>query len=510
MPINISNYVQITSGVGGAGAVRQRDLISRVFTQNPLVPTGGVVEFTSAAEVGDYFGTDSEEYARASFYFSWVSKNITSPQKISFSFWAATATAPRIYGDPAVVQTLGSWTSISSGSFYLTLGENSDDGPDKILLSGLNFTAAGSLAAVAAVIQSAVRSQGSQALWASATVTYDATRGTFNLVGGSTGDAAVAIAVGPSGDIAAQLGWLSAGTILSDGSAAKTLTSTLDSSVSNSNNFGSFLFITQLNPTQVEEVAAWTDLQNVMFMYLLPALNSTTANTYWTELQDYSGVGVSLSPTTGQYAEMIPGIIMAATRYAERNSVQNFMYQTNFSGLDASVTDTATAQAYDNIRTNYYGNTQTAGQILTFYQRGTLMGGTTDPVDQNVFANEIWLKDAAESAIMTLLLSLAVVSANKQGQAQVLSVLQSAIDAALFNGTISPGKPLTTTQKLFITQITGSDKAWYQVQNIGYWVNAVIESFVTEDSRTEYKIVYTLIYSKDDAVRKVEGRHILI
>ena len=84
------------------------------------------------------------------------------------------------------------------------------------------------------------------------------------------------------------------------------------------------------------------------------------------------------------------------------------------------------------------------------------------------------------------------------------------MEQALFNGVISVEKPLTTVQKLYITEITGDDLAWHQVQNAGYWVDAVMQSYVTEDARTEWKCVYTLVYSKDDAIRKVEGSHILI
>ncbi len=111
---------------------------------------------------------------------------------------------------------------------------------------------------------------------------------------------------------------------------------------------------------------------------------------------------------------------------------------------------------------------------------------------------------------MELLLDQPIVPANVQGQGQVLGVLQSVIDQALFNGTISVGKPLDVDQILFINTITGNNRAWRQVQNIGYWINASIISETTQDGRKEYFLVYTLIYSKDDAIRKVNGRHILI
>ena len=58
--------------------------------------------------------------------------------------------------------------------------------------------------------------------------------------------------------------------------------------------------------------------------------------------------------------------------------------------------------------------------------------------------------------------------------------------------------------------MTDDELAWHQVQNIGYWVYCEMQQTVTTDGRTEYKAVYTLIYSKDDVVRKVEGTHVLI
>ena len=87
MPIPISNYVAITSGIGGGAVVGQRNLGALIITGNTLCPTGTILTFTSAAAVGTYFGTSSEEYKRAVFYFGWVSKSISSPTQISFWFW---------------------------------------------------------------------------------------------------------------------------------------------------------------------------------------------------------------------------------------------------------------------------------------------------------------------------------------------------------------------------------------------------------------------------------------
>ena len=92
----------------------------------------------------------------------------------------------------------------------------------------------------------------------------------------------------------------------------------------------------------------------------------------------------------------------------------------------------------------------------------------------------------------------------------ILTQLQGIIDIALFNGTIEAGKSLSSEQKLFIADVTGDSNAWIQVQNSGYWVDARIVAYVTDAGVTEYKAVYTLIYSKNDVIRFIQGSDILI
>ena len=200
-------------------------------------------------------------------------------------------------------------------------------------------------------------------------------------------------------------------------------------------------------------------------------------------------------------------MILAATDYTKPNAVQNFMFQ--IFNLTPSVTTDAAADTYDNLRINYYGQTQTAGNLIQFYQRGFMMGLPVDPVDQNTYANEEWLKAALSASLMSLLLALPTLGANTMGKSQVLAILQSGIDQALLNGTISVGRPLTEQQRLYVTTITNDNKAWRQVQNIGYWIGCDIQSYVA-NGITQWKAVYTLIYTKADAIRKIEGTDILI
>lgn len=494
MAISFKKYIDITSGVGGGAAVRDRELITRIFTNNALVPPNSYIEFDSADEVATYFGSDSEEYQRSLFYFGWISKQISRARKISFARWVESNTAPRIFGVKRPYR-IADFQAVSSGNLTLTLGVSHE-------FTGLDFSTVQSLTEVATIVQTAIQTQtGDQ--WTGATVSYDAINQRFTLVGGE----AVESEVSASGDVANLLGWGS-GAIYADGALAQSVTDTLIASTDASNNFASFLFIPELTDEQIIQLAQWNDTQNVMYMYLVPC-NADNAETLSAALIGYSGVSLTLTPLANEYDEMIPGIILAATDYSKRNTSQNYMFQ-QFPELTPKVTTTALSNYYDNLRVNYYGQTQTAGQQIAFYQRGVMMGGSQDLVDHNIYANETWFKDAVVAEIMSLFLSVSRVPANDNGRSQLLAVIQNNIEQALFNGTISIGKTLTTVQKLYITEITGDELAWHQVQNIGYWISCEMQSEVTQDGRTEFKAVYTLIYSKDDAVRKVEGTHTLI
>ena len=501
MAIAFTKYVDIISGVGGAAQVALRELIGRLFTTNPLVPTKSFGEFTDLESVGNYFGTESEEYKRATFYFGWVSKLTTTPQKISFARWADVDTAPQIFGEP-MDQVLANWTSINNGALTLTLGSNTE------IITGIDFTTDLSLADVAATVEAAVQAANVDPLFASATVTYNAADKRFELTGGATGNAVVTVAnAGSATEIAAMLGWLNAGTILSNGVVAESITDVLTESSSASNNFGSFLFMPALTEDDIVEAATWTKAQNVRFQFYAAVLQVDAQSTY-DAVKDLAGTGIMIkSPTAvDEYPEMMPMNILAATDYTRRNANQNYMFQ-QFA-ISATIDDTTDSNTLDAIRMNYYGETQQAGRSLRFFQRGLLMGLATDPLDMNTFANEQWLKDSAGVAIMNLLLALSAVPANDTGRSQVLGVLQGTIEQALFNGSISVGKPLNDTQKAFITQVTGDENAWRQIQSIGYWIDATVRE--NQQNPGEFEIVYLLLYAKADAVRKVEGIHTLI
>lgn len=503
MAISITRYVDIVSGVVAGVRVLARELIGRVITTNPLLPPRTLVEFDSADEVALFFGSTSKEYKRAAFYFGWISKNATRAKKLGFYRWVDAAVKAFIYGGKGN-QVLATWQAILDGAISITMGVQT------FVLSAMDFSGALTLSDVAAIIQSEVNGASVDPEWATATVTWDSVNKQFILTGGLAGNVGgiSAQTAGVGTEIITLMKWsVVTGAVFSDSSDVETVTDMLITSADISNNFGSFCFNNTPTAGQALEAAIWNQNQNIRYMFSL--MSSTDGSD--TSLDDfmnaglmaYGGVAVAAN-TPGEFIDMFPMMIMAATDYTRRASVQNYMYQ-----IDDRLTPTATtdsvANYIDNLRINYYGQTQQAGKKINFYQRGVLWGMPSSPADMNVYANEMWLKDAATVNIMSLLLNLARLSANASGRAKLLNTLQDVIDLALFNGTISVGKPLNNAQKTYITEETGDPLAFYQVHNLGYWLDCEIIQV-----GIEYIARYTLIYSKDDIIRKVEGSHQLI
>lgn len=493
MAISISNYVDIKSAVGGASQAQNRALIARFFSSSLLIPTQQPLEFTTLQAVSDFFGASSEEYKRAVVYFGYVSKSATSPNRISFASYQPSAIAARIYGGKSPA-ALASLQAVTSGQLVLNIGASS------FTMASINLSVAADLAGVASIIQTAIRT-GPTSAYTGATVTWNATANRFEFVAGATGANVISTGLTASGvQLLPLLQWDASATFVYGVGAQEPVDAVIAATAA-SNNFGSFAFISGITQSQIAAVAAWNDAQNVSYLYSV-AITPNIASTMYNLLKDVSGVALTLDPAvTGQYPEMLPMNAAAATDYSRRNATLNYMFLQD--NLTASVTTDALAATYDNLRINYYGQTQQAG--ISFYQRGVMMGLATDPTSINVYVNEMWFKDAVTVAIMNLLLALPRVPANTTGQGQLMLACQAVIEQARFNGVISIGKSITATQQAFITLITGDDTAWREVQSQGYWFNIKIVLV-----GTEYQAQYTLVYSKDDAIRKVTGSNILI
>lgn len=496
MAISQTKYVNIISAVGGTSQVSQRDLMGRVFTSNPLVPAGAVVEFSGGssaalAAVGDYFGITSAEYAFASKYFGYISRKGTQPQKISFAPHATAATSASLYG--AVKSApLTSFTTLTNADVTFKADSTT------FALTGLNLASATSFADVATAIQTAINTVQDD----TAVFEYDSTLSRFVFKTVATGaDHTVEYA---TGTLASLLGMNegNTGAVLSESSAVTTGLNALKDSAELSNNFFAFTFLTSITGEETA-IAEWVKAQNIRYMWSM-GVTTANASTMASAMAEYDGVGLTLD-INSEHAEFLPMAVAAAIDYNTANASVDFMYQ-QASGITPSVSSDTDANAYDAIRVNYYGSTQQAGNLISFYQNGVLMG---DVSSMGVYTNEAWLKDAITTNLLNMRLSLDSLPANTTGLGYVKLSIQEIIEKALFNGVFSVGKTLDATQKAYVSQLTGDVMAWQAIQSVGYWLTASVEKY-TEQGIEKYKVNYLLVYAKGDSINKVDGRDILI
>ena len=393
MAISLNRYVNIKSTVGAGTVVPTKLLVCRMFTGSNILPPETFIQFSSAADVGTYFGLTSEEYYRALFYFAWVSKTQDSAPAIQFARIANVDSAPQLFSAPQT-QTLVGWKSITDGAFTLTIAGTSN------LVSGLYFSTISSFTDVAQIIQDAIvalySEQDSATLASSITVTGIASTAalsigmvvtgvgipagttiatiasgtsvtlsqaatitgvstlTFSLAsnamyvdstvvfnnnsyvftGGVTGAATISVSPPASGtDISgiAYLGWVPMETYPNgvfsqaiydtsatwvNGVVAESITTALTNSQAASNNFGSFLFLNNLNfnLAQVQEAAIWNAAsnQNNSYLYSIPVI-AANVSTWAAGLSTTPGCTMTLTATSFSLSATLTNASVAVT-----------------------------------------------------------------------------------------------------------------------------------------------------------------------------------------------------
>ena len=272
------------------------------------------------------------------------------------------------------------------------------------------------------------------------------------------------------------------------------------------NNFATFVFLGLSNSSDIATLATHiaTDYPSE-FMMIVP-VTSSTYSTIQPAVANINGVSLELVDNSdGKYNYVLPMSITATTDYNKENGTVNYMYMQD-NNMGVVVDDDTSAETYDEVKINYYGRTQQAGQKLAFYQNGVLQGNYQD---QSIYVNEIWLKDALTTKYLNYMLLTSNWYANKAGQAIGQGLVVDIIERAKLNGTITTEKEISEADKVYIYNVTADENAWRQIYQLGYYLITSITK-VTINNQETYQFNYTLLYSKGDSIKKVEGQNILI
>ena len=505
MPISMSRYVEITSAVAGGGGVAQQKLVGRVFVDNPLLIPGVIVSVAPGG-AGDFFGPDSTEASFANQYFSYISPSPASQApELQFAAWVSEDRPSRIYAKPTSVG-YADLKAIDAGTMDLTIDGKS------YTLTGIDISEAADLAAALGVINGAITT--AVAADTGAKVIYDATNKRYVLESLKNGAQGALIA--DTGTLCQLLGFDDPD-VESPGADAQTPLEAFQIAENVTDSFGSACFLGMFGTATLSDIASlasYVSAQNVKYMLVVGAVAGEEGDYDEARLSEAligtASCALVLSSVPGEFKEALPMAIMAATDYDRKNATINYMYRQPGVTWHPDVMSDIDADTYDAMRMNYFGQTATAGQKISFFQRGVLCGPASAPLTMSVHANEQWFKAKVKADLMSLFLSVGKIPANTDGKGMVLSVVQGAIDQALVNGTIIKAKTITPIQQIAITQLTGDPEAWRAIQVNGFWADAQVVEFTNESGVTEYAVKYTVVYSKGDAVSKIEGSHNLI
>ena len=446
MAIPASQIVNVTPRLIAAGGT---DLVMNglLLTTNSLIPTSGmVVSFTSADDVGAYFGTTSGEYDFAARYFLGYDNSFKKPKALLCALRVLTAQGAWLRGGKLTAD-LATLTAVTDGSMEITI-----DGT-LASLSSIDLSSATSLSAVAAEITTA--------LGAAGTCTYSSFTGAFQINSATTGAASTITfaSAAASGTDLSDLLCLTQnkGAILSPGLDAMTVADNFAAIKTETDNFVSFSTLYDATDDETLALAAWATAQGVDYLYVpwsteATLLDATSVLSIAALLRDANAGATAGVYGSSDYAAFVMGAV-ASIDWDRINGVINLAHKGQ-TGLAPNVMDAQSAVALEANNWNFYGNYATRNDNFYLFFPGCMFGQYKfiDP-----YVNAIWLKNVIQVSCMAGLASVGRVPYNDAGYAIIRAWLVDPVNRALRNGTIDVGVALSESQKAQLIQEAGED-----------------------------------------------------
>lgn len=445
MTIPASQLVDITPRVIGGG-LSGLAFVGTFLSKSTRLPANQAVPFYSQKAVGEYFGTSSDEYALAGNYFIADSNSSKKPDVLWFFRKLDSAVAAFLRGasNPAKMDEL---KAITAGDLKITI-----DGTEETLTE-LDFSSETSFSGIATVISTAL---------SGGTCAWDTNFNSFVITSSTTG--ATSTISYASGTSAGALG-LDSG-VLSQGSASKTLTETMNACVNSNSNFWSFMPIWEEESAEALELAGWCNNQGVRFMYAMVDTSSsglTPNNQACLAYQTKDYYGVCALYNTKALGAMAMGI-GAAINPAQLNGRKTWAYKQQ-NGLAFTVNDETSAPVLLENGYNFYGDYATASNQFKLFQNGQI-SGNAKWID--TYYGQIYIRDGLQNAWINALMMNNTVPYNQSGYGILRAAAMDIINSAVNAGFIRQGVKLSESQKATVQSEAGLDisgaletQGWY-------------------------------------------------
>ena len=459
MAIPASQIVKINPRVIQASGT---DLVlnGMFLTTNSLIPAGGVMGFSTADDVAEFFGSASEEYRVAAVYFQGYKDSFKKPRQVFYGSRVNAAAAAWLRGSK-YAGTLAQLQAVTAGTLNLSINGTS------IALTALDFSGATSLSGCAAVLQTAL-----SAALASTTCTYSSQTGAFQITSPTTGEAST-ITYAEEGTLATLLGLTQAkGATLSQGSDALDVADNMRSIRAATENWATFTFLYSASDDEILDLSAWASAQGVEYLFVCWSTDANLKNQVDTTSIAYKLKEANAGATTLIFGDQpYAAFIMGAVASIDWDRTQGAITLA-FKSADALVptidkaTDAATLLQK---KCNLYGTYATRNDDFVFLYDSNMFGDYNfiDP-----FINAIWFNNALQVAILNGLSMSPRVPYNEDGYTQIRSWCQDPINRARRNGVIDPGLNLSEAQKTELIREAGLDIT-SNLQTDGYYLQVI-------------------------------------
>ena len=485
MSIPVSQLVQVNPGVLAA-AGSAVDLNGLILTNSSAPPIGSVPSFSTAADVGSYFGLSSDEYKAAQIYFSGPSNATVTPGKLYFAQYPNAAVGAYLRGGSVASLTLAQLQAYS-GTLTITSGGTA------VSSTTIDLSAATSFSDAATVIAAGFTSP-------PFAVSYDAQFGAFVFTNTTTG--ASSTITYATGTLAADLNLtLATGAAVSNGAAAASASTFMDGVIKITQNWGSFTSIFEPVTADKTSLSKWTSAQNDRYAYVgwdtdVNALTAGNTQTWAYAVQQASYDGsIPIYSTDYTIAAFLLGAI-ASLDFARRNGRQTFAYKSQ-AGLLATVTDATNATTLEANGYNFYGTYANSKQDFTFFYPGSTPG-KWDWADK--YINQVWLNAQLQLSMVTLLTSAGSIPYNDEGYALIEASIADPIAAAVNFGAIQTGTTLSALQVSEMKNALGVDPS-AAINANGYYLQIVPGTAAQRSARTSPSM--TLYYADGGSVQKL-------
>lgn len=423
MSLTLDDVVDVEILVSPAGPTARGFGTLLIIGTNALPLEERIREYTEITDVAVDFATNTEEYKAANMYFA----RSPAPKLLLIGNRFAAPQHGKLRGSSSVSATFTDYTGITSGGFDIAI-----DGTNH-QISALNFSAAGSMAAIAADVQTALNAAlaGTTCTW---TGTYFLITSPTTGTSSGVGFAAAPTAAGPPTDVSTLLGLTApSGALTVAGIAAESMTDTaVASKLFNPNFYGDT--VVDGSTQDMKDLMAWGQANKTITFFTSndpnAKLSSATSDLF------FYAKNLGYDYVFGQFSSTPYAALSAAARLFVVDFDQpNSTITLKFKQEPGVATENVTPTDLINLKAKN-ANVYTDRMGFAMLEEGVMANGR--------FADEVqgldWLQAQLQTAFFTSLATAPTkVPLTESGTTKLKHDITPVFEKARSNGLIAPG-----------------------------------------------------------------------